>query len=108
MIGNLSASRPNSLLISNYQRNTSFERSGTHINEAPQRNQNRRIQQAFIDVTAGEKTQKESNQSREQKLSYEDIKEMFKSRTVLYKMMETMGATGTEYSVTGHYLDTYI
>ncbi len=113
MIGNLSATKPSSYLIANYQRNVGAERPGIQSNEANQKNPDRRLQRALLDVSSSEKPQKEFGQSRDRKFAYnetfsENMRELFKGRTTLYKMMETMGATGTEGSVTGLYLDTYI
>lgn len=39
---------------------------------------------------------------------FEDVLQRFQKRTVLFQMMETMGGTGTNDSMSGQFLDTYV
>lgn len=114
MVGNVTSNHIAYHQISNLSRDISAARIEKTQRDNPslQADQNRSNKHAGKVSDLGDSDrQQERNRTREirdMQEGYQNIIKQYGQQTVLFRMMETMGGTGTHDSQSGIYLDTYV
>ncbi len=113
MVGNLSSVYINNQSSNSYSRiylgndgvQSRFNESG-HRSHA----QSKFVESTTEDINRLNQRNKVFNSANnfQHKQQFEDVMERYQKRTVLFQMMETMGGTGTNDSMSGQFLDTYV
>ena len=112
MVGNLSVNQLYSLHYVNSQRDSQSRVNYRDGNSTDKQKQASQFKVGSRGQSAGNAKQNPFEISddylRNSKNVIDNIRQSLDRRTVVFKMMETMGATGTSDSMSGLFLDTYV